>query len=356
MKRKFGLFIIFLVVFSLGAEELYQNRRNAIVRAVEEVSPAVVSLSLVKRRERKHYSIADYFDSLFFGRPLEYKVEEEIIHLPKVGSGFLINSKGYILTNSHVIRDAEKVEVTLPDGRVFDGELIGNDPLTDICLLKIEGDNLPYVKLGNSDELFTGEWSIALGNPYGPAIESPEPTVTVGVISGVNRNIKSQQTQRVYRDMIQTDASINPGNSGGPLVDSTGQVIGINTFIFTRSGGAEGIGFAIPINRAKRISSLLKEHGKIERPSLEFNIQEVTDEIADILEFEESGVLVTSINPGSREARSGLQRGDIITHINDNEILSVEHFRSFIRDIIKGSTVQYRVFRRGDLKDIQVQY
>lgn len=356
MKKYISIFIVLVITVSILAAEIEECRRNAIVCAVEEVSPAVVSLSLIKRRERRYYSISDYFDSFFFGRPLEYKVEEEVIHLPKVGSGFLIDKEGYILTNSHVIQDAERVEVTLPDGRVFDGELIGNDAPTDISLLKISGENLPYVQLGDSENIFPGEWAIALGNPYGPAIESPEPSVTVGVISGVNRNFKSPRENRLYRNMIQTDAAINPGNSGGPLVNALGQVIGINTFIFTRSGGSEGIGFAIPINRAKEIVALLKEYGKIERPALLFGIQEVTDEIAGILDFDKSGVLVNHVRPDGRESRSGLSRGDIITHINGQEVHGTDHFRSFIMDIIKGTLITYRVFRNREIIDIEVQY
>ncbi|HEX9912543.1 MAG TPA: trypsin-like peptidase domain-containing protein, partial [candidate division Zixibacteria bacterium] len=237
-------------------EEITATRRNAIVRAAEKIGPAVVSISVVQTRTVRESPFlspfGDEFFDEFWGRyfqPREYKQK-----VYSLGSGVIISDDGYVLTNEHVVRDADELKVTLPDGREVKGKLVGQDFTSDLAVIKIEGNKFPYATLGDSDNLIIGEWAIALGNPFGYLLDDPHPTVTVGVISALNRDMKRGTGEdRVYRKMIQTDAAINPGNSGGPLVNADGEVIGINTFIFTTSRGSEGIGFAIPVNRAKNI-------------------------------------------------------------------------------------------------------
>src|SRR6185503_20605629 len=166
----------------------------------------------------------------------------------------IVDRSGIVLTNEHVVRNAEDIQVTLPDGRQMPGKLLGASAIYDLAVVRIQGDRLPAATMGNSDDLLVGEWAIAIGNPFGYLLNDPQPSVSVGVISATHRDVKSSATETgVYKDMIQTDASINPGNSGGPLINGDGEVIGINTFIFTQSGGSIGLGFAIPINMARRV-------------------------------------------------------------------------------------------------------
>ncbi|MBW6513975.1 MAG: trypsin-like peptidase domain-containing protein [Candidatus Syntrophosphaera sp.] len=221
-------------------------RHNDITAAVQAVEPAVVSVNVTKTQiVRGAYRGFGFFD--FFGNiPMQRRVVS-------IGSGVIYDPSGLIVTNAHVVTGASEITIVLPDKREFDAVLIGIDETHDIAKLKIVGTNLPYAKLGNSQDLLIGEWAIALGNPYGFMMSDPKPTVSLGVISAINRSFAPQEG-RSYRGMIQTDAAVNPGNSGGPLVNIKGEVIGINTFIFSETGGNIGIGFAIP---AQQVSSIL---------------------------------------------------------------------------------------------------
>ena len=230
-------------------EEVANSRRTAVVRAAERVSPAVVSVVVTQVQVVTYDPFGGFgFDNFFrdFFPPRQYRQE-----VKSMGSGIIISADGDIITNAHVVRNATKIKVTLPSKQEFDAELEGIDNARDLALLKVSARGLPFVPLGNSDDLMIGEWVIAFGNPFGFLLEDAQPTVTVGVISALHRDVKSGRGQ-VMSDMIQTDAAINPGNSGGPLVNADGQVIGINTFIFTHSGGSEGIGFARPTNEVAR--------------------------------------------------------------------------------------------------------
>ena len=187
--------------------------------------------------------------------------------LPGLGSGFITRADGVVITNAHVVVGATRISVALPDGTTFPARLLGADTLNDLAVLKIDGRNLPVVKLGNSSDLVVGEWAIAIGNPFGFVLGNSEPSVTAGVISATGRNLAVRaEGPGIYVDMIQTDASINPGNSGGPLVNAVGEVIGVNSSIYSPSGGSVGLGFAIPINRVKRVTEDLLAHGTIRRP------------------------------------------------------------------------------------------
>ncbi|MDD2230156.1 MAG: trypsin-like peptidase domain-containing protein [Candidatus Cloacimonetes bacterium] len=223
------------------------SRENSITRAASMVEPAVVSVNVMKTeivRAANPFGFG-FFD--FFGTtPMQRQVQS-------IGSGVIYDPSGYIVTNAHVVSGASRIKVVLPDKREFDAGIIGIDQTHDIAKIKISGNKLPYAKLGNSSDLIIGEWSIALGNPYGFLMNDSKPSVSVGVISALNRSFAPRADKHVYQNMIQTDAAVNPGNSGGPLANINGEVIGINTFIFSENGGNVGIGFAIPANTVKAI-------------------------------------------------------------------------------------------------------
>ncbi len=313
----------YILPTSATQDEIANSRRNAIVLASQKVSPAVVSITVTQIRivSSPFYSpFSDPFWSDFFRDFFpQRRFKEEIKGL---GSGVIISPDGYIVTNSHVVEMATEIKVTLPDGREFPGRIIDMDQDRDLALLKIEGRSLPYATLGNSDDLLIGEWAIALGNPFGTLIQDARPSVTVGVISAIRRTISSERMGRTYEDMIQTDAAINPGNSGGPLVNALGEVIGINTFIFTHAGGSEGIGFAIPINFVKKFV----EEAKRERPEevserVEVNFGLTVSNINRTLRKKyrltlEKGVVVVGVKPNTIGEAIGLEEGDVIISIN----------------------------------------
>lgn len=220
------------------------QRETQITAAVKAVEEAVVSVNVTKVEVMRGYRGFGFFD--FFGNmPMERKVAS-------IGSGLIYDPAGYIVTNAHVVTGAQEITIVLPDKREFDAKLLGIDEQHDIAKLKIEGSNLPHASFGSSKDLIIGEWAIALGNPYGFLMSDSKPSVSVGVISAVNRSFAPQEG-RSYRGMIQTDAAVNPGNSGGPLVNIKGEVIGINTFIVSETGGNIGIGFAIPMDQVSSI-------------------------------------------------------------------------------------------------------
>ncbi|MGB8656255.1 MAG: trypsin-like peptidase domain-containing protein [Candidatus Zixiibacteriota bacterium] len=305
-------------------DDITGNRRNAIVQAAQKAGPAVVSISVVQVRtvrEQPFFSpFGDQFLDQFWGgffRPREYK--EKVYG---IGSGFIINPEGYILTNAHVVAGADQLKVTLTTGDEYEGKVVGMDEASDLAVVKIEAKNLPSVVLGNSDDLIIGEWAIAIGNPFGYLLDDPNPTVTVGVISAVKRDIKRESGQvQIYRKMIQTDAAINPGNSGGPLVNAAGEVVGINTFIFTTSRGSEGIGFAIPVNRAKAILSDLIKHGGVTPTWIGVKVQEVNPVLAKSLNLQKAlGVIVSDVEEESPAQKAGLKRKDVIIKVDNQGI------------------------------------
>ncbi|MDD4363331.1 MAG: Do family serine endopeptidase, partial [Atribacterota bacterium] len=256
------------------------------------------------------------------------------------GSGFIVDTEGHILTNEHVVHNAEEIKVTLSDGREFIGEVIGSDMTSDMAIVKIDANDLPVAKLGDSDALRVGEIVIAIGNPYGL-----EKTVTMGVVSAKDRNINAGSEGQEYRNLIQTDTAINPGNSGGPLLNTDGEVIGINTAIIPY---AQGIGFAIPVNVAKRNLEDLITLGKVRRSWLGVYIQEVTPEIAQQFGLEEAeGVLIGDVIPDSPAEESGLERGDVIVSVNGIEVNNPQELQDAVRDIEIGQQGQLLVKRDG---------
>ena len=324
-------------------EEITTSRENAIVRAAKRVSPAVVCITVTQVRVVTSYPFDDFFRDFFF--PYEYRKK-----VKGIGSGVIINPSGYILTNAHVVEDATEIKVTLPNGRQYQAEIIGVDNVIDLALLKIPGSGFPYAVLGNSDSLMIGEWAIALGNPFAFLLEDTQPSVTVGVISALHRRVKSQDKD--FKDMIQTDAAINPGNSGGPLVNAMGEVIGINTFIFTTSRGSEGVGFAIPINKAKRFIRDIERYREKEA-----SIQKVKTriglEVAEISPYlvrkyrlkRKTGVVVIRVDPGSLGYQLGIREGDVILKVNSRRITTAEEFKSVVDRI--GHRVEMLIDRKG---------
>ena len=267
------------------------------------------------------------------------------------GTGFIIDKEGYILTNNHVVDNADVIKITLDNEKEYEAELIGSDSKTDIALLKIMGKpgdsiSFPYLDLGDSEKVEVGEWVVAIGNPFGL-----DHTVTTGVVSAKARNIGAGP----YDEYIQTDASINPGNSGGPLLDMEGKVIGINTAIYSRTGGNVGIGFTIPINMASDILDELKKDGKVTRGWLGVMIQKITTELAETFKLTNThGALVNDVVPNGPADRSGLKRGDIIVKFNGEEILSVENLPKQVAAVQPGKSVKVEVIRDGNKKSLDV--
>ena len=267
------------------------------------------------------------------------------------GTGFLIDKEGYILTNNHVVDSADVIKITLDNEKEYEAELIGSDSKTDIALLKIirrPGDitNFPYIELGDSEKVEVGEWVVAIGNPFGL-----DHTVTTGVVSAKARNIGAGP----YDEFIQTDASINPGNSGGPLLNMDGKVVGINTAIYSQTGGNVGIGFTIPINMARDILDELKKDGKVTRGWLGVMIQKITPELAESFKLSDShGALVNDVVPNGPAAQGGLKRGDIIVKFNGKEIVSVENLPKQVAAVEPGQPVKVEVIRDGRVKTLDV--
>jgi len=334
---------------SAGAS-ISDSRHNAIVRAADRVGPAVVSIGVVTTQIVRGYNplYDDFFDSFFrdFLPPTRYYKYKKSI--PNIGSGVVVSSDGYIVTNQHVVSGAEEITVVTPDGLTFPGKLAGVHEASDVAVIRVDADNLPYAPLGDSDNLMVGEWAIAIGNPFGNLIEDAHPSVTVGVISARSRSFKPGGSGRVYNEMIQTDAAINPGNSGGPLVNADGEVIGINTFIFTRSGGALGIGFAIPINRAKKILEEVSEHGKVRDVWLGFTVITVDDETARALRLPTGGALVRSVEIDSPADETGLRPGDVIARVNGRAIGDADDAISAFGGVLVGEKFSIDVLRKNE--------
>jgi len=328
-------------------EQTFASRETAITRAAKRAGESVVTVGVIQTRlVRGAPRVVDPFD-LFFNRYLPGSVHEQ--RIPSMGSGIIVDAAGIILTNHHVVQNATKIEVILRDGRTFPARLIGSDPNWDLAALKVDGADLPAAEIGDSDELVVGEWAIAIGNPFGFYIEGNEPTVTVGVISALHRDIKGDDvTQGIYKDMIQTDAAINPGNSGGALVNALGQVIGINTFIFTPGGGNVGIGFAIPIDTAVRVAREIMEYGQRRPVWTGISVQPLTPFVARQLGLRDpSGLLVSRIDPRSPAEKSGLRVLDVIREINGQRVSNRREADRIILGTQVGDIIDFTVERDG---------
>lgn len=342
-------------------QNVSESRQNAITRAVAKVSPSIVGINVEEVREIQdpfaNFWGNDPFFRQFFGDRGQSGPQKQVVR--GLGSGYIISADGYILTNDHVAGNATKISVTLTTGETVSAKLIGSDPNTDVALLKIDKSNLPYLTLGNSDDVIIGEWAIALGNPFGLFEINDKPTVTVGVISATNMKVAADN-RRAYKDMIQTDASINSGNSGGPLVNADGEVIGMNTIIYTGgngSNGSIGVGFAISINRVRKIMEELKANGKIERNfNVGFNIQGIDERIAKYYNLEDTkGVIVTQVARGGAADDAGLKPEDIITNANGEIIRNEQDILSVVNDLRVGETLKMKIIRNKSEKEIEIK-
>ena len=352
--RRIAFVILFLIFsFTLGWAKGLDVLQAALRRAAQRAIPAVVNISTLRVYRTpeglppsplwqdpffREFFGEDFFR--FFGIPRE-RVERSL------GSGVIVSEDGYILTNHHVIANASRIVVGLSDRREFEAKVVGTDPTTDIALLKIDARRLPFLPFGDSEKTQVGDIVLAIGNPFGIG-----QTVTMGIVSAKGR---SNMGLVDYEDFIQTDAAINPGNSGGALINLRGELIGINTAIVSRTGGYQGIGFAVPSNLARRVMEQLKRYGRVIRGWLGVSVQQVTPQLASHLGLKEPwGALVLEVAPGSPAAQGGLRRGDVIVRYDGREIRAAWELRNLIALTPVGKRVKLSVIRRGIEKDLYV--
>jgi Do/DeqQ family serine protease len=349
-KRAAAAFLLIAVLAApgragAGAPETDPNRRSAVVQAVERASPAVVNVSTEQVVEQRGAPFAfqqdpffdEFFRDFFDARPRRYRTTS-------LGSGVLVDAEGTILTNVHVVMRASRIRVTLADGREFDAELQGADADSDIAVLKVKESGLPHIAFGTATDLMIGETVIAIGNPFGLSH-----TVTTGVVSAVGRSIRSED--HTYTDFIQTDASINPGNSGGPLLNIEGALVGINTAIY---GKAQGIGFAIPVDRARRVMRELLSYGEVRRPWSGLVVQELTPDLARHFAVRR-GVLVLEVEPDSPAARAGIARGDLILRVDGHDVASPDEFEQRVADHAEGDRITLSTRRDESEREIELR-
>ncbi|MBI1319049.1 MAG: trypsin-like serine protease [Candidatus Hydrogenedens sp.] len=328
------------------------SRRTAIVRAIEDVSPAVVTINVVDIQYDRVVDprMSDFFN--LFGPRLRGAARERQVE--GVGTGFVFDADGHILTNYHVLQDADLISsVTLSDGRQIEVEFVGADERTDIAILQAKTADLPFAPLGESGTLMTGEWVIAIGNPFANMMRDPQPTVSVGVVSANHRQVSREVGggDRLYQNLIQTDAAINPGNSGGPLVNAAGQVVGVNTMIFSNTGGNQGLGFAIPIDRVKRVADEIVLYGRRRNPWMGFR----GEPVAAFKPFakrelgvqSDDGVLVTEIMRDCPAYRAGLRLGDVIVGFNGQAVTHPTDIDYINWDLYVGDAARLLVERDG---------
>ncbi len=328
---------------------------NFVVAALGQVEPAVVQIEVAQTVQQ---NLPEAFDDpifrRFFGDALPQQGPERTVR--GIGSGFVISPDGQILTNAHVVSNADTVNVTFQNGEVVEGRVIGEDPVTDIAVLQVEGSDLPTVQFGDSDQIQRGQWAIAIGNPLGL-----EETVTVGVISATDRASRDVGAPDRRIGFIQTDAAINPGNSGGPLLNSRGEVIGVNNAIIQ---GAQGLGFAIPINLAREVAQQLITNGRVEYPylgvrmvTLNAAIQQRLNESPNINAqiTTDEGVLVVDVMDNSPAANAGIQTGDVIQQVGNQTITEVDQIQDLVADSSVGETLDIQVLRNGQTVEITAQ-
>jgi len=348
----FALILLFLVLaFSRPGWGLNSERESPVVRAVRKVRPAVVNISSsyeIRKRGNPFsgFGMDPFFEEFFrdFFDPRFERRQQST----SLGSGVIIDGKrGFILTNAHVIERSGNIKVMLDDEREFEAKIVGADPDSDLAVLQIDSpDALPSIEMGSSDDLMIGETVIAIGNPFGFS-----QTVTTGVISAVDRSIRTEG--RVYLDFIQIDASINPGNSGGPLLNINGDLIGINTAIYAK---AQGIGFAIPINKAKKIISDLIQFGEVIQTWIGITVQNLDKTLAGYLKVpDKKGVMVKALEPASPAGKAGLKEGDIILAIGNKKIGSVQEYWSIKKTYAAGDTLKAQIWRDGETKTVSIK-
>ena len=380
MKTKrifFGLaFISVILVASAQGQNIASSverpgMEDAIVNVARIVGSAVVSISTQSTAKtgvsKRYYFRAPFGEESPFGGQDEFfrkffddffgEMPEQEFKQSGLGSGVIIDQEGHILTNEHVVGDADKITVTLPDGREFKGEIKGKDRRSDLAVIKINAKNLPVAQIGDSDNLKIGQWVVAIGNPFGFALENPEPTVTVGVISALHRSLgRVFSREKDFSDLIQTDAAINPGNSGGPLVNLKGEIVGVNVAIFSTTGGYQGVGFAIPVNRAKKIIAQLIAGKKILYGWLGVIVQDLTDDLAGYFGLaDKNGVLVAKVIEDGPAQKAGLKESDVIKQIDAKAVNNVKELLSIVGNAEVGKKVKVQVVREKKQLTLEVQ-
>ena len=317
------------------AQTVNASRRTAITTAVERVAPAVVTV----QTETVERIPVDFFEYFMGGRSGERRNAG-------IGSGFVVRGDGVIVTNAHVIAGASRVSVAMRDGTTYDATVVGTDESNDLAVVRIAAKDLPVAPLGRSAELIVGEWTIAIGNPFGFVLGNTEPSVSVGVVSAVGRNLAGRsEAGGAYIDMIQTDAAINPGNSGGPLVNASGEVIGVNSSIYSPSGGSVGLGFAIPIDRTKRIVEDLLEHGNVRQPWVGIRLQ--TPRAENPRDVAKAGAVVARVVPGSPAEKAGVRVGDQLVGAGTRTVRNPFDWEARLLDLRVGETLPVTVRRGG---------
>ena len=331
---------------------------NGFQTVAKAVRPSVVSISSVKRfkpaanmqfqsPQNVPEGMKPFWGDDFFERFFQFRAPQNGYEQHGLGTGVIVSDDGYVLTNHHVVGDADEVTVTLSDNHEFKATIVGSDAKTDVALLKIDAKGLVPAKIGDSDEMQVGQWVVAVGSPFG----LPE-TVTAGIVSAKGR---ADVGIADYEDFIQTDAAINPGNSGGPLVNLKGEVIGINTAIASRSGGSMGIGFAIPSNMARKVMDSLRKDGHVERGQLGVMIQNLNEDLANSFGYKSTkGALIGDVVSGSPGEKAGLQPGDIVTKYNGKTIDSASQLRNAVAATTPDTPATLKVFRQGKERDVTV--
>ncbi|MCF7870744.1 MAG: Do family serine endopeptidase [Candidatus Omnitrophica bacterium] len=364
MKKIIITLIITICFIQTGYSARAVGLEEATVKVAEDVGKSVVSISsLIKEKIGTQF----YFGSPFEGEsddPFQRFFEDFFERSPEreyermgLGSGVIIKKDGYILTNAHVVSKAEDVVVKLSDGREFEAEVTGIDPKSDLAVIKIEAENLPVSNLGDSSDLKIGNWVVAIGNPFGFAIENPEPTVTVGVVSALQRYLPALGDRRIgYDGLIQTDAAINPGNSGGPLVNLKGEVVGINVAILTRTGGYQGLGFAIPINKAKKIIDKLIKGQEVLYGWLGVSIQDLNQDLRNYFGIKKKeGVIIVKVYQDSPAKEAGLKEGDLILTYNQKSVKTTRDLVRMVTDSEVGQKANLVILRNGKEKNIDIK-
>ncbi len=330
-----------------AGNQLYNQRTNAIVRATKQVAPAVVSINIIRHVPQNRDPSMEFMEQLGIIPNRDYYSDVQ-----SMGSGVIISSDGMVLSNTHVVEGADQVIVTLSDGRQFAAKLLDSVDRYDLVVLKIEGENLPVAHLSEDDDVQIGEWAIAIGSPFGYLLADTQPTVTVGVVSALNRDIRRNEGERrTYLGMIQTDAAINPGNSGGPLVNIDGEVIGINTFIFSQTGGSVGIGFAVPAWRVRSVVDDIRQYGHFRESNLGITVRAISPGMMRLLKLTDPiGLMVYAVVPGSPAWMAGLRPRDILRKIGD---VNVGDFDAVVRltyDAQVGDELSFTAERDGVLR------
>ena len=310
--------------------------------AVDKAAPAVVNIYSSRMVDPSEPPLmSDPFFEQFFGKDMPQRQRM----LSSLGSGVIVSPEGYVLTNNHVIRNADQIQVALRDGRETLAEVVGTDPESDLAVLKIPVDNLPVIELSDSEQVAVGDVSLAIGNPFGVG-----QTVTMGIISATGRN---HLGLNAYEDFIQTDAAINPGNSGGALVNAEGALVGINTAIFSRSGGSQGIGFAIPANLAHQVLDQIVAHGRVIRGWLGIDVQAMTPDLATSFGLKTlKGVVIANVVPGGPGEKAGLQPGDVLMSVNGKIIVDAREAMADIAEISPGTSLPVTIVRDGEKREV----